>query len=136
MAPELCAEKEYNEMVDVWSSGVIAFILLTGKPPFLGKSKDAIYKSIQFNEPDYNALTKCSSQCADFVKQCLEKDPKNRPSTADLLKHPWLSLANDRQALDNTVALDISANLAAFRKTNAFQTGVLSFITNIQIRSE
>ena len=40
MAPELCAETEYDEKVDVWSSGVILYILITGLPPFIGKSKD------------------------------------------------------------------------------------------------
>ena len=43
MAPELAAEKDYNEKVDIWSTGVIAYILITGKPPFIGKTKDAIY---------------------------------------------------------------------------------------------
>ena len=39
----------------------------------------------------------------------------------------------EENALDNAVQLDISANLAAFRKTTVFQSGVLSFITNIQV---
>ena len=53
MAPELCAETEYDEKVDVWSSGVILYILITGLPPFIGKSKDQIYENIQTQQPDY-----------------------------------------------------------------------------------
>ena len=46
MAPELCAEEEYDQRVDVWSTGVIAYILLSGMPPFVGQSKEKIYASI------------------------------------------------------------------------------------------
>ena len=46
MAPELCAEEEYDQRVDCWSTGVIAYILLTGMPPFVGKDKDGIYSAI------------------------------------------------------------------------------------------
>ena len=54
MAPELAAEKDYNEKVDIWSTGVIAYILITGKPPFIGKTKDAIYQKIIEGTPDFN----------------------------------------------------------------------------------
>lgn len=46
MAPELVNEEEYDNRVDVWSSGVIAYILLSGMPPFVGGDKDAIYNAI------------------------------------------------------------------------------------------
>lgn len=46
MAPELVEELEYDNRVDVWSTGVIAYILLSGIPPFFGKSKEGIYNSI------------------------------------------------------------------------------------------
>ena len=43
MAPEMAFEEDCDEKVDIWSTGVIAYILITGKPPFIGKTKDAIY---------------------------------------------------------------------------------------------
>ena len=46
MAPELCAEEKYDQRVDCWSTGVIAYILLSGMPPFVGKDKDGIYNAI------------------------------------------------------------------------------------------
>ena len=46
MAPELCAEEEYDQRVDTWSIGVIAYILLSGMPPFVGADKDKIYAAI------------------------------------------------------------------------------------------
>lgn len=46
MAPELVLEEEYDNRVDVWSLGVIAYILLSGMPPFSGKDRDAIDDAI------------------------------------------------------------------------------------------
>lgn len=46
MAPELVQELTYDNTVDVWSTGVITYILLAGRPPFVGNSPDEIYESI------------------------------------------------------------------------------------------
>lgn len=46
MAPEIVNEKTYDLRVDVWSVGVIAYILLSGRPPFKGKTKQEIFNSI------------------------------------------------------------------------------------------
>lgn len=136
MAPELCAEKQYDEKVDVWSAGVIAYMLVTGRPPFSARSKDAVYRTIQKEEPSYTHLEQCDPKLTDFIKQCFHKQAKKRPSVDELLQHPWIELARGNARLSGDRQLDISANLASFRKTNAFQSGVLSFITNIQIKSE
>lgn len=46
MAPEIIQEKKYDHRVDIWSVGVIAYILLSGRPPFKGKTKKDIFQSI------------------------------------------------------------------------------------------
>lgn len=60
MAPELCAEKPYDNKVDVWSVGVITWILITGTPPFYDKSqqqsKEGIYRDIIKAEPNLGVL--------------------------------------------------------------------------------
>lgn len=50
MAPEIVKEKIYDLRVDVWSVGVIAYILLSGRPPFKGKTKQDIFNSILEDE--------------------------------------------------------------------------------------
>jgi serine/threonine protein kinase len=62
MAPELVREEEYDERVDVWALGCIAFILLSGKPPYFGRSKEEIYskianRSVVYDEKDWRHIS-------------------------------------------------------------------------------
>lgn len=73
MAPEIIGGKDYNEKVDIWSTGVIAFILLSGKSPFSGKRKEEILRSIEtkglsFSDPLW---LKISQPAKDFISSCL-----------------------------------------------------------------
>lgn len=64
MAPELCREQQYDNKVDVWSAGVIAYVLMTGTPPFYDKgrnpSKMGIYKAIINDDYDTTLLSNVS----------------------------------------------------------------------------
>lgn len=92
MAPEIVQEKTYDLRVDVWSVGVIAYILLSGRPPFKGKTKTDIFKSILEDELNFSAgiWSKISSEAKDFISASLKKDFKQRAFTQDLLNHKWL----------------------------------------------
>ena len=71
MAPELCSEKVYGKGVDVWSTGVITYALLTGSAPFPGQSKQDIYRAVIHDEPDYSKLSGASAEAIEFIKACL-----------------------------------------------------------------
>jgi len=82
MAPELAGEEKYDEKVDVWSTGVIVYILLSGQPPFFGSSKDEIYEDIQKKElnltgSNWNGI---SQEAKDFITATLKKTSDERPS--------------------------------------------------------
>lgn len=69
MAPEIIEEKKYDMRVDVWSVGVIAYILLSGRPPFKGRSKEEIFESI-LNNPlsfDHTIWKRASPDSKDFI---------------------------------------------------------------------
>ena len=92
MAPEVI-EKNYNEKCDIWSCGVIAFILLAGTPPFNGQSFIEIKKSVRKGEVSFKdkVWTEVSQSAKDFITLLLTRDKAARPSAADCLKHPWLT---------------------------------------------
>jgi serine/threonine protein kinase len=75
----------------VWSLGIMTYMMLTGRAPFNGGSKSAIYKSVLNSEPDFSIFKKYNKNAIDFVKKCLIKDFKERPFIHDLKDHPWLN---------------------------------------------
>jgi calcium-dependent protein kinase len=92
MAPEIIQEKNYDHKVDVWSIGVISYILLCGRPPFKGKAKPEIFRHVQYSEPSFDdqPWDKISNEAIDFVRMALRKNPKLRCDAKDLLNHEWI----------------------------------------------
>ena len=70
MAPELIKREQYNEKVDVWSAGVVAYVMMAGKPPFHGQTKEATFKSIRNQELEFNGSEwdVISKDAKDFLK--------------------------------------------------------------------
>jgi calcium-dependent protein kinase len=120
MSPELVREQVYDNRVDVWSLGCIAYILLSGIPPFWGNNKQAIYDAVQNNPLKFNDnFSKISKEAKDFITKCLQKDFHRRLFIKDLLEHPWMKSVQEKQ-IDDAVMLDIGRNLFEFQKTTAF----------------
>jgi len=91
MAPEIVRQEIYNSKVDIWSIGVLTHILLSGCPPFFGKTKQDIYKSILESSPKFGRVNNTlSANSKDFVIKCLSKMPSNRPTAEQLLQHPFI----------------------------------------------
>ena len=92
VSPEILLGK-YNEKCDIWSAGVILYVLLSGEPPFNGPSDGAIYSKIKkmtFNFPP-NKWNKISNEAKDLLSKMLI-DEKYRLSASQVLEHPWFNL--------------------------------------------
>ena len=79
MAPEIVREERYDKSVDIWSVGVIAHILLSGCPPFYGRTKQEIYRSIVTDTPKFGKVrSSLSPEAIQFITKCLVKDQSKR----------------------------------------------------------
>ncbi|EFN57657.1 hypothetical protein CHLNCDRAFT_11382, partial [Chlorella variabilis] len=90
MPPEVGCEDgaAYGLPADAWCVGVLAYELLVGSPPFEAESKDATYTRILKLEP--SIPSHLSDQAKGFIRQALKKDPSQRPTVHQMLRHPWL----------------------------------------------
>jgi len=91
VAPEVL-KKEYTKSCDIWSIGVITYILLCGYPPFYGDNDNQIFESVRagrfdFLSPDWDSI---SDAAKDFVCCLLQMDSSKRLTAAQGLKHKWI----------------------------------------------
>lgn len=94
VAPEvITAEGAYDKSVDIWSAGVITYVLLCGFSPFLSSTQTGLFEKIikaeyDFPSPEWDNI---SETAKDFIRHLLVKDPKNRYTAKQCLEHPWLN---------------------------------------------
>jgi calcium/calmodulin-dependent protein kinase I len=123
-APELLAGRLYGRPADMWSVGVIVFILLGGYPPFYDTVQKELFRKIKagdyhFHEQFWMGV---SDDAKDLIKRFLVVNPDDRLTAADALEHPWLMKA-DTDLAGNS----LNDQLMQLRKFNAkrkFRTAV------------
>mmetsp|Transcript_10074 Transcript_10074/g.15263 ORF Transcript_10074/g.15263 Transcript_10074/m.15263 type:complete len:213 (-) Transcript_10074:89-727(-) len=95
MSPECLAGLPPSPQCDIWALGITLITLLLGRPPYQScTSYWRLVDSIGSGIGDIaSILPRCSEDCCDFIRLCLENDPKERPSASQLLIHPFLAIS-------------------------------------------
>ena len=133
IAPEVIME-DYDNKCDIWSCGIILYILLSGFPPFNGHSNKQIYNNIRFqklyfSQDEWKGISK---DAIELIKNMLNKNPENRFSAEDCLNHKWFNILTDNNknlSCSTENKIQIIERMTKFVQENKFKQAVLQFIT-------
>ena len=137
IAPEVIKEK-YNEKCDVWSCGIILYILICGYPPFNGNTNIEIFHAIQNQNPlfageEWDDIT---NEAKELIKLMLRKNPNERWSAEQCLKHKWFKMLENSEKNKNPqrnfkqIQMNAINHMAQFVNENRFKQAVLQFISS------
>ncbi|GAV57294.1 Pkinase domain-containing protein/EF_hand_5 domain-containing protein [Cephalotus follicularis] len=127
MAPEVL-KRNYGPEVDVWSAGVILYILLCGVPPFWAETEQGVAQAIIRSVIDFkrDPWPKVSENAKELVKKMLNPDPKQRLTAQQVLDHPWLQHA--KKAPNVSLGETVKARLKQFSVMNKLKKRALRVI--------
>ncbi|KAI4388365.1 hypothetical protein MLD38_000699 [Melastoma candidum] len=127
VAPEVL-RRSYGKEIDIWSAGVILYILLCGVPPFWAETEKGIFDAILRGEIDFESKPwpTISSSAKDLVRRMLTKDPKKRITSAQVLDHQWIKEGGD--ASDRPIDSAVLSRMKQFRAMNKLKKLALKVI--------
>nr|GMD06941.1 calcium-dependent protein kinase-like [Ipomoea batatas] len=127
VAPEVL-RRSYGKEADVWSAGVILYILLSGVPPFWAETEKGIFDCVLKGEIDFESdpWPSISNGAKDLVRRMLTLDPRKRISSASVLEHPWLREGGE--ASDKPIDSAVLSRMKQFRAMNKLKQLALKVI--------
>jgi calcium-dependent protein kinase len=135
IAPEVL-KKRYDEKCDIWSCGVILYILLSGRPPFGGENDKEIMENVALGKYDLQGspFNKISKSCKDLIQKLLIMDPKKRISAQDALTHAWFKENKSKelfnQIKDENALRKLLSNLKSYRRDSIIQETALAYLVH------
>ena len=136
MAPEILKRK-YDEKCDLWSIGVVLYILLTGRPPFDGNDDDEILENVKKGVYDKWAypFPLLSLHAKDLISKLLQYDPKKRLSAEEAIQHPWFKTAEFKKkdkvnTIEPELARELIQNMTKYRSDNMLKCAVIAYLVH------
>lgn len=128
IAPEVLTGS-YTEKCDVWSAGVILYILLCGYPPFYGNTNPEILEQVKkgnldFSGPEWEGKSK---EVFDLIRKMIVKSPEKRLSSNDVMQHSWITKTKTSTDLIAKMK-DSVKNMEKYSKLSLFNRIMLYFI--------
>ncbi|GMI70465.1 calcium-dependent protein kinase 24 [Hibiscus trionum] len=129
MAPEVL-RRDYGEEVDIWSIGVILYILLCGVPPFWAETEEGIAHAIIKGEIDFqrDPWPRVSSEAKELVKSMLHPNPYDRMTLPEVLEHPWIQ--NIRHCPNVNLGENVRSRIKQFSLMSKFKKKVLRVVAD------
>ncbi|KAJ9685047.1 hypothetical protein PVL29_017181 [Vitis rotundifolia] len=127
VAPEVL-RKRYGPEADVWSAGVILYILLSGVPPFWAETEQGIFEQVLHGDLDFSTdpWPSISESAKDLVRRMLVRDPRRRLTAHEVLCHPWVQV--DGVAPDKPLDSAVLSRLKQFSAMNKLKKMALIVI--------
>ena len=136
MAPEVLKRK-YDEKCDLWSIGVIFYILLTGRPPFDGNDDEEILKNVEKGVYDKTSypFPSLSNLAKDLINKLLQYEPKKRISAEEALEHQWFKTAEFKKKdkvnmISPELAKELITNMTQYKSTNMLKCAVIAYLVH------
>jgi len=111
MAPEIIIDNTYDSKCDVWSIGICGIEMAQGQPPFADLTPMETFLQIHHGDPPTLKGGNWTYEFQSFLSLCLTKDPKRRPSAAELLKHKFILGAKKTSYLTELLDFDNSTEV-------------------------
>jgi len=131
VAPQVLAGK-YCQLSDIWSCGVIMFVILCGYPPFWGDTDAEVLQKVRLGNFNFKAndWKNISEDAKNLVKVCLKMNPKERCSAQAALEHVWIHEKAPRAENIDIRAGGLMDNLKGFRSGNKLKKAAMHVIAS------